>query len=274
MHRSRLIKTTWTAIVGASLLLGSLGYANERHFTYTYETATLPQGEVEFEPWTTIKFGRNDYYARFDQQLEFEFGITDNLQMAWYIVYSAYAQDITDPATNVTTVKKAWKMPGIKSEWKYKLSDPVADGIGSALYLELVGKPHEFEVEAKVLLDKKIGKWFVAFNAVVEAEWENEGDEVGKKLVLEADLGIAYQPFPGFSVGLEVRHVNQFADMKDFEKSILYAGPVVSYGTDKWWVATTILPQVYAIKGASDNSILDLEGHERVEARVLFGIHL
>jgi len=255
-------------------LVSGIGLANERHFTYTYETATLPKGEVEFEPWTTIKYGRNDYYAKFEQQIEFEYGITDNLQMAWYIVYAGYAQEKTNDDGD-QYLKKGWKMPGIKSEWKYKLSDPVADSIGSALYFELVGKPHEFEVETKILLDKKMGSWLVAFNAVVEAEWEKEENlEIGKKLQLEADLGIAYQPFPGFSIGVEVRNVNVLADMKDFEKSILYAGPVVSYATDKWWVATTIMPQVYAIKGASDNNFLDLEDHERVEMRVLFGIHL
>src|SRR5262245_5114486 len=68
--------------------------ANERHFTYTYETAVLPQGAKELEFWTTPRLGREDYFARFDQRLEFEVGLTNRLQTSVYLNMDAVTQDV------------------------------------------------------------------------------------------------------------------------------------------------------------------------------------
>src|SRR5262245_34530149 len=64
-------------------------YGNERHFTYTYESAVLPAQAKEIEVWTTPRLGRDDYYARFDQRLEFEVGLTDRLQTSLYLNWNA-----------------------------------------------------------------------------------------------------------------------------------------------------------------------------------------
>jgi hypothetical protein len=64
----------WMALVG--LLLATPGLANERHFTLSYESATLPAGAVEIEPQTTFRMGREQYYLGLDHRLEFEVGIT------------------------------------------------------------------------------------------------------------------------------------------------------------------------------------------------------
>src|SRR5690349_5873934 len=71
------------ALVGATFV-ATPAHANERHFTYTYESATLPAGAVELEPWTTVRAWKDDYYLRFDHRLEFELGLTDNLLAAFY----------------------------------------------------------------------------------------------------------------------------------------------------------------------------------------------
>jgi hypothetical protein len=54
-------------------------------------------------------------------------------------------------------------------------------------------------------------------------------------------------------------------------RSTLFLGPTVSYARQGWWVAASALPQVYALAGATDGH-LDLEEHQRVEVRILFGL--
>src|SRR5262245_22445372 len=63
----------------------SLAQANDRHFTYTYESAVLPPDARELEVWTTWRTGRDRYYSAFDHRLEFEIGLTERLLTAFYL---------------------------------------------------------------------------------------------------------------------------------------------------------------------------------------------
>jgi hypothetical protein len=241
--------------------------ANERHFTYTYETATLPEGEKEVEIWNTLKAGRDNYYARLEHRLEFEWGVTDNLTTAlYYNTKGAYTRG----------GGKTYYYPSMSWEWKYKLTDAYADPIGSALYLELGGNAHEYEVEAKLLLDKRIGNILVATNLVFEQEWKYPGmaDKETEEVILEADLGVAYFLTPTLTVGLESHiHGSKEGD-EDLEVMAIYAGPVVSWSTRGAWLALTIMPQISALYfGDNQGTGLDLDGHERVNARLLAGFH-
>src|SRR4051812_33373099 len=132
-----------------AIALPRLATANERHFTYTYESAVLPQGARELEVWTTARLGRDQYFARFDHRLEFEVGLTGRLQTSLYLNFSG---ETAETAPGVRTSGMSYQ--GVSSEWKYKLLDPVADALGLALYGELLGSTDEFEFEGKVILDK------------------------------------------------------------------------------------------------------------------------
>src|SRR5262245_2737073 len=103
---------TATAI-GAALLAAGAAEANERHFTYVYESATLPTGAKEIEIWTTPRVGREDYYRRFDQRAEFEVGLTDRLQTALYLNFEAVSQETGD------VMESEFAFGGVSSEWKY-----------------------------------------------------------------------------------------------------------------------------------------------------------
>ena len=86
------------------LLLGAAGAlsaapasANERHFTYTYESAVLPAGQRELEFWTTWRNGRAQYYSGFDHRVEYEFGITDRLDISAAIpILTAHFSAVSD----------------------------------------------------------------------------------------------------------------------------------------------------------------------------------
>ena len=59
----------------------------------------------------------------------------------------------------------------MSSEWKLKLSDPVADRAGVALYAELSAGPSEVELEGKLIFDKRAGRFLGALNLAAEHEW-------------------------------------------------------------------------------------------------------
>ena len=250
----------------AASLAGSAG-ANERHFTYVYESATLPTSGREIEIWTTPRIGREDYYWRFDQRAEFEVGVTDRLQTALYLNFEAVSQDTAG------VMESELAFGGVSSEWKVRVLDDVSDGLGLAGYAEVTGATSEWELEGKLILDKRLGNLLLAGNLVVEQEWERTMGATEDETGLEAVLGAAWAFTPGLHAGLEVRNHNQIKE-GEYEHSALFAGPVFAYAAAGWWVALSVLPQLPALhkQGGGDSRVLD--DHEKLNARLLFAFHL
>ena len=248
-------------------LLSRAADANERHFTYTYESAVLPAGGKEIEVWTTPRIGKEDYFVRFDERLEFEVGLTDQLMSAFYLNWTAVTADVAPDMRESVT-----EFSGVSSEWKLKLMDPVADAVGLGLYGELSGGTEEYEAEAKLIIDKQLGDLLLAGNLVLANEWELEPEETATAQEVEVDLSAAYFIRPGLSAGVELRNHNEIVE-GEWEHSALFFGPVFGYATDGWWAAVTILPQLPALKNEGDGSRV-LDDLEKLEARILFSFHL
>lgn len=255
-------------VLGAAAALPGSALANERHFSFTYESAVLPAGAKELEVWTTPRVGRDQFYSRFDQRLEFEVGITDRLLTAFYLNASAITAEVA-PGVREST----YEFEGVSSEWKYKLADPVANALGLALYGEVTGSTNEFELEAKLIADKKLGNLMLAGNLVLESELEFEAEETESEMVVELALGAAYFLSSHLSVGLELVNHNEFPE-GSFEHSALFAGPVIAYATESWWVTATVMPQLPALKGHEGGGSRVLDEHEKVMGRILFSFHL
>jgi len=164
-----------------------------------------------------------------------------------------------------------FEFSGVSSEWKYKLSDAVADAVGSALYGEVSYGPDELELEAKLILDKRVASMLYAANLVAEYEIEELGGENEEEYALALELGAAYFITESVSVGLEASTEAGFEH--EFERMSVYAGPNVSWSAEKMWASLTVLGQV----GTFDedwNFSRDLEHEERVNARLLLGFHI
>ena len=252
------------AIAACLLAVAENAQANERHFGYTYETAVLPPDARELELWTTARVGRQSYYSRFDHRLELEAGVIPDLQTAFYINFTGLTAK-NEAGKRVSSF--AYK--GVSSEWKWKISDPVADPVGFGLYGEVGVAPNEYELEAKLLFDKQWGDVLFAFNLVGEAEWELEEDETERKFVVEPVMGLSYLVTPAFGLGLEVRNQNEIEE-GELEHSTLNAGPVLAFTLEGWWATLTILPQITDLKQGEVDDV----SHEHAEIRLLFSSHL
>jgi hypothetical protein len=214
-------------------------YATERHFTFTYEVTTADKGELELENWVTWQFHRGRDGApstnEFDFRHEFEYGITDRLQASlyfadWHINDHPGGDDrahYDDAALEVV----------------YRLSSPVTDLLGTAVYGEIrVG--HELvELEGKILLQKNLGKWITAYNAVLEGSWVDEHlEERGGEFAQTAAL--SYEINPRFTVGAEALHEIDIPNWDRAEKSGLWSGPNASVRFGHWYVTITALARL------------------------------
>ncbi|MBI3876529.1 MAG: hypothetical protein HY300_11365 [Verrucomicrobia bacterium] len=248
--------------------------ADERRFTYTYEPETMPAGGMEFEQWITLRTQRNKAVGQSNFNLwevrsALEYGVTDNYAVELYL--NTQSESFRDPATGADS--STFRFTGVSLENRYQVWNPAEKFVGLTLYLEPRFSGDEAEVEQKIILGQRHGKWKWALNLTHAAEWsENLHKTEGE---VEASFGIARQINKRWALGLELRDHNELPDYAKWENTALFLGPVVSYRQEKWWAALTVMPQVYGanfIGNPDNNRHLDLEGHERVNVRLIFGI--
>lgn len=259
------------------IVSSTLVFANERLFTYTYQSNVLSKGQREIEIWNTFQWQRADFYRRFRHRVEYEVGLGGNLQTAFYLNLTNTTS--LDGKGVTAFLGKEFEF-GFSNEWKYQLSDPVANGVGCALYGEAGLATNEFELEGRFILDKQAGSALHAFNAVIEPEWktilENGKTETEFELKWELDYGFSYSLDRNWKLGIELRNDNEYTKMGGWAYSALFGGPVVSYSTQGFWITATILPQLYAFHTEPGNKSKhrELQAHEQLETRLLFSYEL
>ncbi len=270
-----------TLICITTLFLFSHSYsslAQDRVLARTYQSSILPKGVKDIESWTTFRFGREQFYSRIDQRLEFEIGVSKRLQSALYLNLNYMKFAAND---NAGADKESEMEFSVSSEWKIKLSDPTASALGTALYAEATIGPDEFELEGKVILDKVFGKHLVAFNAVGEVEFEAEVEEENgetktkielEKAPVEFDLGYMYMASSRFGVGVELRNHNLIVKDDGLVSSAFFGGPTVYYNANNWFVILNVLPQWANFKSSGSDDARDLAAHEKAEIRILFSL--
>lgn len=248
--------------------------AQDRNFVRTYQSTVLPKGAIDLEFWHTSRFGHTgQFFHAQDQRMEVEFGLGKNWQTAFY--FNRFQKRFSESTDGTTTSNEI----GFSNEWKVKLSDPVANKLGVALYGEWgIKGGDEIELETKIILDKVIGKHLFAFNGVYEFEkefeWENgKIKSDGYEMPVELDFAYMYNASKNIGVGFELRNHNEIAKGEGWEHSVLFGGPTINFHSNRWFVIANYLPQWVNLRKtdvAPGNKVLD--EHERAEARILIGI--
>ncbi len=240
-------------------------FAQDRLFTYAYQSTVLNKGQHELEVYNTLRTGKIDYFSRLDNRTEIEIGLGNNLQTSFYLNLTS----ITQPVSSALTTDHELSF---SNEWKYKLADPVADPVGLAVYGEYTIGTTEYELEGKLIADKKLGKFDIAANATYEYEaetfvnnlWEKEGKA-------DLNLSLAYELNPYFHLTFENSFQNVFVD-GELKHSALYSGLGISYVQEKFWINFTVMPQIQSFKGTTINSTLNLDEFEKLQCRLLFSV--
>ena len=231
--------------------------ATERRFSYTYETTTAPKGTFELENWATWSHIGNpggSHTDLFDFRHELEYGITDRLQASLYIFDWSYNRRDEEGH------KARWEHTG--GEVVYRMTDPATSFLGSALYGEALIGEGGLELEAKLLLQKNFGAWRVAYNLIVEGEWEGEKfgsfDEHNGEFA--QSLGVSYDINKSFSAGAEILHEIPIPNWSATHGSNLFLGPNFSVRYRQFFVTATALFQVTNVEGEPDAQIRVITG--------------
>jgi hypothetical protein len=130
----------------------------------------------------------------------------------------------------------------------------------------------EAEVEEKIILGQRFGDWKWALNLTHATEWEDNFHSTEGEV--EVSFGITRRLNSHWSIGLEARDHNELPDYRIWENTAFYLGPVVTYQQEKWWATLTIMPQILGANFAENvdrDHNFELEGHERLNARLIVG---
>lgn len=269
-----LKKTALIFLLTATAL--NVARADERHFTYIYEPEVLPKGGLEFEQWVTLRTQRTkdvdqDNYNKWEIREELEYGVTDRYSVSLYLNTSSESFRESASGTDVSK----FRFDGISIENRYMVLNPAEHAIGLTLYLEPRFSGSEAELEEKIIIGQRFGNWKWAFNLSHATEWsDNLHSTEGE---FEGSLGISRDIGKRWSLGIELRDHNELPEYREWENTAIFLGPTISYRQEKWWAALSVLPQIYGANFTGDpdhNHHLELEGHERLNVRLIIGISL
>ena len=295
------------------VLTASPLFASESQFGYMYTTDLLPKGQTEIEQWLTWRHGRSQGDMNvLEGRTEFELGVTDNFQAAFYAHYaylSAFHNNVDDTTAPPEVFAELQPGPddhmdnlkfvGASLEGIYRILSPYTDGLGLALYCEPLGGQGLIEVESRIILQKNFLDDTLVFvlNATVEQELrdlpgdpdadpgsEEAAQHWDKETDMNYGLGISYRFIPEWSLGVEFQNEQEFAGLTPFTDPTnlaFYLGPNLHYGGKDGFVTVTFLAQLpwsadYAnpAPGFVVNGITNADDFENMRVRIKAGIYL
>jgi hypothetical protein len=239
--RTNDVRRAALTIALALTAVGAEARANPRPLPFTYQAETLPQGALEVEqfvdlvPVRAISFatGNPIWFLASQMQTEFEIGLTNKLELGLYLTLAPLASP--DYAQQVPTLLDG---NGIKQRLRYRLADPEEWPIDVALYGEIVENEREIELEAKIILQRRVGRVRFITNLWAEREYYFDGR---REWVLNPTLGVTAELSPRYHLGAESWMRAEYLDDATGPRSFnqgphVYVGPAFMANFGKvWW---------------------------------------
>jgi hypothetical protein len=240
-------------LASGTLLFAPIARATPRPLPFTYNYETLGEGELEVEQYVDLDpirvYGSTStapvWALASEFQTEFEYGITNRLELGLYVTLA--------PAPNGAQFSSSSGLPillegnGVKQRLRYRLLDEGVLPIDVGFYGELTENEHEFEVEAKIILQRRIGNLRIAANIVGEHEWYFASTQ--QDWVFDPSAGITYQVTPVFQPGIDswmwIEHSNVSGVTVTNETPLnlrpnVYVGPAMLLNFGKFWWSTGV----------------------------------
>lgn len=244
------------------ILSSSVAHADRRYFVQSYSPYLAPAGNLELEVSSLAASGQADTIGTaWQNRIEFEYGITDQLTGAVYL-------NFVQPAG----AHAPMSFDGPSLEAIYRLAEPGRWLVDPAAYLEVRANGSEFEVEPKLLLARRIHRLVGVANIGGEFERHLSGEESGtteKSLRLTA--GLSREIGKQVAVGFETVWSHEFPAGSPDASSVLL-GPTLNLQTPKVQLTLAWHPQI-AGQPASAGA-LNLVDFPRSEVRLLVGVEL
>ncbi len=232
--------------------------ADRRIFGYTYPYMTLPKGAFELEHYLDMDLNGWDdpntpktehEWTEVDwrHQVEFEYGITDNLDFGLYNVFSQ------KPYEN-------FAYDGLKLRSRYRFGERGEYGLDPAIYSEVGYFGDEVKLEQMLILSKVIDKWELSFNLKGEQEYKIKDKEWEFEVLPLFGFGYHFNEH----VALSLEYYGQLKiEEGEIEYYANYFGPALSVAGGPFFWTLAVQPQL----GARDSIAA-------VQIRSLFGIQI
>lgn len=245
-------------LVALVLMVPQLARADRRSFGYTYEYATLPEGQTEVEIWHTQSRDTWDANTaeRFEEKLEIEYGVTDHYDLSMYTVFA----ESTD---------ENFHLDAVRIENRYRFADRGEWPVDTIAYLELAKDfgTSIYEIEGKAIFSRNFDRLLLAGNAIGEVAFGNNVPH--RDLSIGWSVGASYEVDPKWRLGVESWGASE--DNPDGNGRSLRAaiGPAISVApSSKLWVAGT------AGFGIADTFESDDFSGAAFSARVVIGMEM
>jgi hypothetical protein len=262
------------AIVAAILATSAVASANPRALPFTYPYETLAKGEAEIEQYadmTPVKAlsastGAPAWLSLFRFQTEFEYGITDHLELGLYVQLSP------DAGSGFAGAASLGPGAALKQRLRYRFAEAGQWPIDVSVYGELVESRDEIEIEAKLNLQRRIGALRIMANLSAEHELYFDGK---REWVLNPTLGATYQIAPWLHTGVESWMEVEFPTPSPATRTFglgphVYLGPTVMFNWGKIWWSNGFYFRVTEVTRPADVG----DAYGRVWARTVIGISL
>jgi len=187
--------------------------ATPRPLPFSYPHATLFEGETELEQYVDlipVRVAREDddgtravTSVRSELVTEFEYGITDRLELGLYLEFRQSASANTP----------AMRFQGVKQRLRYRFADEGEWPIDVGVYGEIAEFHNEFEFEQKLLLSKRLGRVGLVTNLWVEQEWYFQTEEW--KYLYNPTAAVTFEITPSVVVGAEYWAHGRFDEVED-----------------------------------------------------------
>src|SRR5664280_268660 len=213
--------------------------ANPRPLPFTYIYETLGKGEAEIEQYvdmTPVRVlavsGERAWYAASQFKTEFEYGITDRLELGLYVNFAP-----SNPAFALTpTIGNG---NGFKQRLRYRLAELGQWPVDVALYGEVSENEREIELEGKIIVQRHLGPLRMVANAWAEHEIEYNGE---REWVLNPTAGAVLEVSPPVQPGFEYWMRAEYGDEETARNFNMgphhFVGPTLLLEFGKLWWST------------------------------------
>ena len=224
--------------------------ATPRTLPFSYPNETLQKGALEAELYTDVNPLRveadpsgvvpgNMWSLEYTLQTEFEYGITDRVELGLYQVFEAAALPGGD---------NALAFDGLKWRVRTRLAEPGELPVDIGFYLELETMHDELALEGKLNLQKRLGPVRLLSNLWVEEQWAHPLDTKahGREaaFIINPTAGASVEVTPTFHPGLEYWARGQLAASGETEQDRQnsrvhhFLGPTTHLNFGRlWWTA-------------------------------------
>jgi len=203
------INFSFISILVFSGLFASSALATPRTLPFSYPYETLSKGELELEAYTDVNPLRVAadpadsnagllWSPEYRLQTEFEYGLSDRVELGFYQAFEASPQPGGD---------NALLFDGLKWRVRTRVAEAGELPVDISLYLELETMFDELALEGKVNLQRRVGRLRLLANLWAEEVWARPLDTKahGREMefVINPTAGASFEVTPSFHPGLE-----------------------------------------------------------------------